>query len=180
MRSSRTWSSAVRPRSIVLLTAPLGLPTGPLAQLYGVPESTTVAALEPAQRTGILTSPGFLAVQSHPDQTSPVLRGKFVRTKLLCDEVSPPPDNVDISAQPVRGRNGPSAVHCAPDGRLLLELPQRDGPARLSARELRRARQLPHHGCRSAHRSLGRVLVHRGHRRAVHRSRRDVAGSRVQ
>lgn len=80
-----------------LLTAPLGLPTGPLAQLYGVPESTTVAALDPAQRTGILTSPGFLAVQSHPDQTSPVLRGKFVRTKLLCDEVSPPPDNVDIS-----------------------------------------------------------------------------------
>jgi len=80
-----------------LLTAPLGLPTGPLAELYGVPESTTVTALDAAQRTGILTTPGFLAVQAHPDQTSPVLRGKFIRTKLLCDEVEPPPDNVDTS-----------------------------------------------------------------------------------
>lgn len=80
-----------------LLTVPLGLPTGPLAQLYGVPESAQVTTLDAAERTGILTSPGFLAVQAHPDQTSPVLRGKFVRTKLLCDEVSPPPDNVDIS-----------------------------------------------------------------------------------
>src|SRR5690606_19359636 len=80
-----------------LLTVPLGLPTGPLAQLYGVPESAQVTTLDAAERTGILTSPGFLAVQAHPDQTSPVLRGKFVRTKRLCDEVSPPPDNVDIS-----------------------------------------------------------------------------------
>lgn len=81
-----------------LLTAPLGLPTGPLASLYGVPEAQAVTALDPTQRAGILTSPGFLAVHAHPDQTSPVLRGKFVRTKLLCNEVDPPPDNVDISA----------------------------------------------------------------------------------
>lgn len=80
-----------------LLTAPLGLPTGPLAELYGVPESASVVELDPAQRSGVLTLPGFLAVQAHPDQTSPVLRGKFVRTKLLCDEVTPPPDNVDTS-----------------------------------------------------------------------------------
>jgi hypothetical protein len=80
-----------------LLTAPLGLPTGPLAQLYGVPESATVVELDPAERSGVLSLPGFLAVQAHPDQTSPVLRGKFVRTKLLCDVVTPPPDNVDTS-----------------------------------------------------------------------------------
>ena len=42
-------------------------------------------------RAGILTQAGFLAVQAHPDQTSPVLRGKFVRTRLLCDDVPPPP-----------------------------------------------------------------------------------------
>jgi hypothetical protein len=39
-----------------------------------------------------------LAVQAHPDQTAPVLRGKFVRTKLLCHHVLPPPDDIDISA----------------------------------------------------------------------------------
>ncbi len=81
-----------------LLTAPLGLPSGPLAELYGVPESSSVAMLPAAERAGVLTLPGFLAVQAHPDQTAPVLRGKFVRTKLLCGEVQPPPDNVDISA----------------------------------------------------------------------------------
>jgi hypothetical protein len=48
-------------------------------------------------RAGILTLAGFLSVQAHPDQTSPVLRGKFVRGKMLCQPPSPPPDNVDIS-----------------------------------------------------------------------------------
>ena len=81
-----------------LLTAPLGLPTGPLAELYDVPESDQVSLLPRGERAGVMTLPGFLAVQAHPDQTSPVLRGKFVREKLLCKDVSPPPDNVDISA----------------------------------------------------------------------------------
>ena len=44
-----------------------------------------------------LTQAGFLAVQAHPDQTSPVLRGKFVRTKLLCQPPPPPPNDVNIS-----------------------------------------------------------------------------------
>ena len=39
----------------------------------------------------------FLAVKAHPDQTSPVLRGKFVRANLLCTPPAPPPDNVNIS-----------------------------------------------------------------------------------
>lgn len=81
-----------------LLTAPIGLPTGPLAELYGVPESTSLTELSPTERAGILTLPAFLAVQAHPDQTAPVLRGKFVRKKLLCHDVPPPPDNVNLSA----------------------------------------------------------------------------------
>jgi hypothetical protein len=48
-------------------------------------------------RSGLLTQAGFLAVQGHPDQTSPVLRGKFVRTMLLCDAVPPPPADVNVS-----------------------------------------------------------------------------------
>ena len=48
-------------------------------------------------RAGILTQASFLAVQAHPDQTSPVLRGKFVRTKLMCQPPPPPPMDVDIT-----------------------------------------------------------------------------------
>lgn len=80
-----------------LLGAPLGLPRGPLAQLYGVPEASEVQALDAQQRAGVMTLPGFLAVQAHPDQTSPVLRGRFVRERLLCDEIDPPPDDVVIT-----------------------------------------------------------------------------------
>ncbi|HXS19292.1 MAG TPA: DUF1592 domain-containing protein [Polyangiaceae bacterium] len=80
-----------------LLTAPLGLPTGPLADLYGVAQGDQVVPLNAQERAGVMTLPGFLAVQAHPDQTSPVLRGKFVRERLLCDEVPPPPDNVVIT-----------------------------------------------------------------------------------
>lgn len=81
-----------------LLSAPLGLPTGPLASLYGVPESSELVSLPENERAGVLTLPAFLSVQGHPDQTSPVLRGKFIRTKMLCGHVEPPPDNVAIAA----------------------------------------------------------------------------------
>jgi hypothetical protein len=48
-------------------------------------------------RAGILTQAGFLSVQGHPDQTSPVLRGKFVRSMLLCQPPPAPPPDVDVS-----------------------------------------------------------------------------------
>ena len=90
-----------------LLTSPAGFVTSALASVYGVtvPANTTtpmMVSLPAAQnRAGILTQAGFLAVQAHPDQTSPVLRGKFVRTKLMCQNVPPPPMDVDISVPAV-------------------------------------------------------------------------------
>jgi hypothetical protein len=87
-----------------LLTAPVGFVSGPLAELYGVaapPGSATAPTLvtlpQDQGRAGILTLAGFLSVQGHPDQTSPVLRGKFVRAMLLCQPPPPPPPDVDIS-----------------------------------------------------------------------------------
>jgi hypothetical protein len=88
-----------------LLTAPVAFVSGPLATLYGVtaPSGATATApkmvnLPAAQgRSGILTQAGFLSVQAHPDQTSPVLRGKFVRTAVMCQVVPPPPDDVNIT-----------------------------------------------------------------------------------
>jgi hypothetical protein len=85
-----------------LFTAPIAFVNAPLAQLYGVtaPAGTAPALVDlPAEhgRAGILTQAGFLSVQAHPDQTSPVLRGKFVRTMVLCDPPEPPPPDVNVS-----------------------------------------------------------------------------------
>jgi hypothetical protein len=86
-----------------LLTSPTAFVSSTLAPIYGVsvpagattPQMTTLPAAQ--GRSGILTQASFLAVQAHPDQTSPVLRGKFVRTKLMCQSVPPPPMDVDIT-----------------------------------------------------------------------------------
>ena len=84
-----------------LLTSPAAFVSSALAPIYGVSVSSTtpqMTTLPAAQgRSGILTQASFLAVQAHPDQTSPVLRGKFVRTKLMCQTVPPPPMDVDIT-----------------------------------------------------------------------------------
>ena len=95
-----------------LLTSPAAFVSSALAPIYGVtasgttPQMTTLPATQ--GRAGILTQASFLSVQAHPDQTSPVLRGKFVRTKLMCQNVPPPPMDVDIT---------PPAVTSAPTAR---------------------------------------------------------------
>lgn len=92
-----------------LLTAPIAFVSGPLGQVYGVrsqgPESATPRmVMLPANqgRAGILTQAGFAAVHAHPDQTSPVLRGKFIRSKLLCQPPPPPPPDVDITVPDIK------------------------------------------------------------------------------
>lgn len=54
--------------------------------------------LDPAGgRRGLLGQVSFLALRAHPVSSSATLRGKFVRTILLCDEVPPPPVNVNTA-----------------------------------------------------------------------------------
>jgi len=79
------------------LRSRFGATGGPLAQLY-VPGSAMGGATPtkldlPAEqgRSGLLTQAAFLAVQAHPDQTSPVLRGKWVLDNLLGSPPPPPP-----------------------------------------------------------------------------------------
>lgn len=67
-----------------------------LAALYGIAAPVTAGFGEvtlPVEggRRGFLGQVSFLAVQSHPGTSSAVLRGRFVRSTLLCDEVPPPP-----------------------------------------------------------------------------------------
>ena len=82
--------------------------TSALAPIYGVTapaNSATVPKMVtlPANqgRSGILTQAGFLSVQAHPDQTSPVLRGKFVRSNMMCQPPPMPPMDIDISVPEV-------------------------------------------------------------------------------
>ncbi|WP_434048425.1 DUF1592 domain-containing protein [Sorangium cellulosum] len=95
-----------------LLTLPIGFATEAVAEVYGVsvaPGSTTpqLVNLPADQRAGVLTQPAFLAVHAHPDQTSPVLRGKSIRQKFMCQEPPPPPPDVDLN--PPKGDRGVTA-----------------------------------------------------------------------
>ncbi len=52
---------------------------------------------ESSHRAGIQSHVAFLALYSHPGQSSPTLRGKAMRELFLCQEVPDPPPNVDFS-----------------------------------------------------------------------------------
>jgi hypothetical protein len=84
-----------------LLGAPYTFVNRQLAPLYGVPAPLggefERVELDSTQRAGILTQVGVLANLAHGNQTDPVLRGKFVRTGLLCDAVPPPPADAIIN-----------------------------------------------------------------------------------
>ncbi len=51
-------------------------------------------AMGPGRRAGILSMPGLLSAQAKPNETSPILRGKFVAEQMLCAEVPLPPANI--------------------------------------------------------------------------------------
>ncbi len=85
-----------------LLTASYSFMTRTLATFYGgvvAPADDRIFArveLNPTQRGGVLTQGGLMASLAHENQTSPVLRGKFVREQLLCTHPPDPPDDLQI------------------------------------------------------------------------------------
>lgn len=112
-----------------LLTAPYTFVNLPLASIYGVDKSRldgqtlTKVALDPAVRAGILTQPSFLAARAHSADTSPTLRGLFIRQRLMCETLAPPPPTADTTppavdfSVPTRERykehsNNPSCAGC--------------------------------------------------------------------
>jgi hypothetical protein len=73
-----------------------------LAALYGVPAPAASGGfarvdLDPAQRAGVLTQGGMMAMLAEFTRTSPVRRGAFVRRQLLCAPLGePPPGAADL------------------------------------------------------------------------------------
>jgi hypothetical protein len=72
-----------------------------LAAFYGVEapaygfEMRTVPADQ--GRLGLLTLPGVLSLHSLPNRNSPTRRGVFVQRQILCNEVPPPPGDIDTT-----------------------------------------------------------------------------------
>jgi PAS domain-containing protein len=76
-----------------------------LAELYGLPAPDgpgfhAVALPAEQGRAGLLGQASFLARFAHPAMTSPTRRGQFIRTRLLCDIILPPPPGVDTHLPP--------------------------------------------------------------------------------
>jgi hypothetical protein len=50
-----------------------------------------------ANRGGILALGSVLASQAHANESSPIKRGKFVRDRILCQDLPPPPADADTT-----------------------------------------------------------------------------------
>lgn len=81
-----------------------------LAALYGVDapgaDASTFVEVdlpEDGPRAGLLTLGAFLTMNAHETQTSPTARGKYVRERVLCQVVQPPPPDIDTNLEPSEG-----------------------------------------------------------------------------
>lgn len=113
---------------------------GQLAALYGVPAPAgsglfAVTLPDEQGRAGILGHASFLARLAHPSLTSPTRRGQFIRTRLLCEVILPPPPGVDTTL--------PEVV---------------EGPVTMKERLSRHMRDLSCSGCHMAMDPLGLAL----------------------
>lgn len=88
-------------------TAPVGFVSAPLAPLYGVSgtyssDMPSKVDLDPAQRSGLLTQPGFLASYATGDDPDIIHRGVFIAQRILCVELPAPDPNATalVALQP--------------------------------------------------------------------------------
>jgi hypothetical protein len=79
-----------------LFTSPKMFLTEKLASVFGVSATGAMTEIDaPTERSGLLTQPAIMALFAHADQSAPVLRGAFVRDRILCLPVQAPPPNVN-------------------------------------------------------------------------------------
>jgi hypothetical protein len=76
-----------------------------LATLYRLPapanEFEKVRFPADSQRAGVLGEAAFLAMTAKPGETSPTIRGLFIRSQFLCQQVPDPPPGVNSSLPPI-------------------------------------------------------------------------------
>lgn len=79
-----------------------------LAAYYGLPSDGPAGAdglvevdLAGTPRQGLLTQGALLATHAHPNDSSPIHRGKLVRTRLLCQKLPPPPAGFNVQPPPL-------------------------------------------------------------------------------
>ncbi len=80
-----------------------------LSRHYGLANGPTGTELQKVdlpvdQRAGILTQPAFLVTHSKANESFPIARGKFIRERLFCKPLAPPPANVNVSIPPSDGK----------------------------------------------------------------------------
>jgi Protein of unknown function (DUF1588)/Protein of unknown function (DUF1592)/Protein of unknown function (DUF1585) len=80
-----------------LLKASFTFVNAALAKHYGITgvTSTTLTKVNAPHDPGILAVGSMMAGHAGITFSSPTLRGKLVRTRLLCENLPPPPDDVD-------------------------------------------------------------------------------------
>jgi Protein of unknown function (DUF1592)/Protein of unknown function (DUF1588)/Protein of unknown function (DUF1585) len=69
-----------------------------LAAFYGLPAPASGFQKVEGTRPGILTRGAFLAIHGKANKSSPILRGVFIRDRVLCSPLPPPPPGVNTSS----------------------------------------------------------------------------------
>lgn len=83
-----------------LFTAPYTFANARLAKVYGLPAPSGSGFLklptDPSKRIGVLLQPAVQSLHAIAYESSPIYRGKFVREKILCHEIAPPPEGLVV------------------------------------------------------------------------------------
>lgn len=78
-----------------------------IAPIFGVTDAgPEMEWRELDDRAGLLTQPAILATHAHGTYGSPVLRGVFILTEVLCDPPRPPPPGASMGEPPSEGAAG--------------------------------------------------------------------------
>ena len=95
------------PTLAALFTSDRTLVSPALAAFYGLPGEPAGPGglvqidLSGTERIGVLTHGSVLATHAHPTDSSPIHRGKLVRTRVLCQDLPPPPAGFNVQPPPL-------------------------------------------------------------------------------
>jgi hypothetical protein len=100
--------------AINILTADFTYLNARLATHYGMPAPAGTGfvrvSLAGSMRSGMLMQGSILTVTSHPTRSSPVGRGVWILSNLLCSAPPPPPANVPVLVEPPAGTPPPMTM----------------------------------------------------------------------